>query len=143
MKLRIACLAASLLFVHPAAAEDAFLNGVYSTPEGCAALKAKKQKSGDFLFVSATGIEGTDLTCEFVQVFPRKSSPGWTAISFCEDSDSSYPALFSILPLSKTSLHLGTLEAAAAAGDDDTAPAAAADDDDDGLDDDYQLCDTK
>ncbi len=142
MKLRIACLAASLLFVHPAAAEDAFLSGVYSTADGCAALKAKKQKSGDFLFVSATGLEGADLKCEFVQVYPRKSSPGWTAISFCEDSDSSYPALFSILPLGKTSLHLGTLDAAAA-GDDDTATTAAADDDDDGLDDDYQLCDAK
>jgi hypothetical protein len=140
MSLRIAFLAASLLFVHPAAAEDAFLNGVYSTPEGCAALKAKKQNSGDFLFVSATGLEGTSLKCEFVQVYPRKSSPGWTAVAFCEDSDSSYPALFSILPLNKTSLHLGTTDAAAA-GDDDTA--AVADDDDDTLDGDYQLCDAK
>jgi hypothetical protein len=139
MDFRIACCAVLLLFAQPAVAQEAFIKGVYSTPEGCAALKAKKGTE-DYVFLSATGLEGTEFNCEFVQIYPRKSMPGWAAVAFCEEPGLSYPELFSILPLDDTSLHLGT---PGGGGSDDEADDTTADSgaDDSGLDGDYQLCD--
>ena len=125
MDFRIALCTASLLFAQPAAAEEAFIRGVYSSPEGCAALKAKKQDDGDYLFLSATGLEGIEFNCEFVQVYPRKELPGWAAIGFCEEPGLSYPEIFSILPLDEKSLHLGTPDRG---GGDEEADDATADD---------------
>ncbi len=140
MDFRVACCAALLLFAPPAAAQEAFIKGVYSTPEGCAALKAGKQEEDDYIFLSATGVQSVEFNCEFVQVYPRKSSPGWAAVAFCEEPGLSYPTLFSLLPLDDTSLHLGTLDGG---GGDDEAEADDTEDgaEDTGLDGDYQLCD--
>jgi hypothetical protein len=97
MNLRAACLALlSLLLMQPAIAQEDFIKGVYSSAEGCAALN-KKDAEGDFIYLSATGFEGYEFNCQFVQVYPRKELPGSVAVAFCEEPGFSYPELFSVI----------------------------------------------
>jgi hypothetical protein len=142
MNFRVVCLVSvSSLFVQPAIAQE-FIKGVYSSPEGCAALKANKQGDGDFIFLSAKGFEGVEFNCQFVQVYPRKDLPGWTAIAFCEEPGISSPGLFSILPLTDTTLSVGLPDSGAEEdSEEEPAAGAAADaEEDDGLAGEYQLC---
>ena len=143
MNLRVVCLVSlSALFVQPAIAQDGFVKGVYSSAEGCAALKAQKDVEGDFIFLSAEGFEGIEFNCQFVQVYPRKDLPGWTAIAFCEEPGFSYPGLFSLLPLSETTLFVGTPDTGVA---DDSEEEQAAEvteevEEEEGLAGEYELC---
>jgi hypothetical protein len=143
MNCRVACLVSlSSFLVQPAIAQDGFVKGVYSSAEGCAALKDQKDLEGDFIFLSATGFEGVEFNCEFVQVYPRTELPGWVAVALCEEPEYSYPALFSVMPLNDTTLSVGVPDI----GEDDSEeePAAAtteADEEEDtGLAGEYQLC---
>ena len=142
MNFRVVCLVSlSALFVQPAIAQDGFIKGFYSSAEGCAALKAQKDVEGDFIFLSAEGFEGTEFNCQFVQVYPRKELPGWVAVAFCEEPGFSYPGLFSLLPLTETTLFVGTPDTGVA---DDSEPAAEAteeaEEEDTGLAGEYELC---
>jgi hypothetical protein len=143
MNFRVACLVSlSSFLVQPAIAQDGFVKGVYSSAEGCAALKDQKDLESDFIFLSATGFEGVEFNCQFVQVYPRIELPGWVAVALCEEPEHSYPALFSIMPLNDTTLSVGVPDI----GEDDSEeePAAAAteadEEEDTGLAGEYQLC---
>jgi hypothetical protein len=145
MNFRVACLVSlSSFLVQPAVAQDGFVKGVYSSAEGCAALKDEKDLESDFIFLSATGFEGVEFNCQFVQVYPRTELPGWVAVALCEEPEHAYPALFSVMPLNDTTLSVGVLDI----GEDDSEeePAAATtegvdeEEEDTGLAGEYQLC---
>ena len=123
--------------------QDGFIKGIYSSPEGCAAMKAKKELEGDFIFLSAKGFEGYEFNCEFVQVYPRKELPGWTVIAFCEEPGISSPGLFSVLPLTDTTLFVGVPDSDAEDDSEEepaTAVAEEVEEEDAGLGGEYQLC---
>jgi len=145
MNFRIGCLVAMVAaLAGPASAQDAFIKGTYSTPEGCAALKANKVEEGDFLFLTARGFEAIEFNCQFLQVLPRNDLPGALVVAFCEEPGLQYPALFTVMPLTDTTLQVGTIESGEPPDDEEEAtPAPAAGEaeaDDDGLAGEYQLC---
>ena len=142
MNFRVVCLVSlSSLLAQPAIAQESFVNGIYSSPEGCAALKAKKELEGDFIFLSAKGFEGIEFGCEFVQIYPRKELPGWTAIAFCEEPERTYPELFSVMPLTDTTLAVGIPEGVEEDSEEEPAAGAAEEEEDDvGLAGEYELC---
>ena len=143
MNLRVAGLVVlSPLLTQPAIAQGDFIAGVYSSEEGCAALN-KKDVEGDFIYLSATGFEGYEFNCEFVQVYPRKELPGFVAVAFCEEPGFSYPGLFSIIQLTDTTIWVGTPDTGAAEESEEEATPEStgeAEEEDTGLGGEYQLC---
>jgi hypothetical protein len=101
------------LFALPAFGAD-FIEGIYSTPEGCTARKEGAEGDGDHLYLSARGLEGIEFTCEFVNVTGRSELPGWVAVAFCEEPGLAFPELFSLMPRTENTLELSLPSLAAA-----------------------------
>jgi hypothetical protein len=125
-----------------------FITGTYSSKEGCDALAKHEEGKGDYLFLTAKGINGYQLSCEFVNVFPRAQQPGAVAVTFCDEPGFSHPELISLKPSGQDSIDVNLpdtpysdegVDAAAAQApptDNDTGTAGAADSGDAGAADD-------
>jgi hypothetical protein len=82
----------------PAARAADFISGTYSSESGCQAA-ARKEATGEFLYLTAKGITGDEFSCDFLSVTARSSDkPGWVAVALCEEPTLSYPQLISIVP---------------------------------------------
>jgi hypothetical protein len=103
----LAFLAASLIPVFPALAQQQLITGVYArSPEQCAEAKKDFQafiETGETV-LTARGIEGIEYNCEFVDWKQATRSLGAVATMLCEEPGYAYPEIYAVMPRSEGEL---------------------------------------
>ncbi len=101
---------AGMLLAAPAAAQQAFIEGVYlRSVEQCE--KARKDGlqavfgRGD-VAMTARGIEGIEYHCDFLEVLRGNRSPGWRVSALCEEPGYAYPETLAVMPRGEGELEL-------------------------------------
>jgi hypothetical protein len=116
--MRILALAAVAIVVasSPAAAADDFIKGVYlQTEELCA--QARKEtlqtviEAGNVI-LTASGLEGIEYNCEFLQVSKASRAPAWLVQAICQEPGYLFPDVLSVVQMSPTQIELVSVKPA-------------------------------
>jgi hypothetical protein len=117
--MRILALAAATAIVaapSAASAADDFIKGVYlQTEELCA--QARKEtlqaviEAGNVI-LTASGLEGVEYNCEFLQVTKATRAPAWLVDAICQEPGYLFPDVLSITQMTPTQLELVSVKPA-------------------------------
>jgi hypothetical protein len=115
--MRISALAAAMLVAPSAAtAADDFIKGVYlQTEELCAQAKKETLQSvieAGNVMLTASGLEGIEYNCEFLQVTKASRAPAWLVQAVCQEPGYLFPDVLSITRMSASQLELVSVKPA-------------------------------
>ena len=91
-----------MLAALPAQAQQDFIEGVYlRSPAACEKAKGPDGLQSVFeageTAMTASGIEGIEYHCEFMEVHRSARTLGWRVSALCEEPDHGYPETFVIM----------------------------------------------
>ena len=116
--MRILALAAVAIVVasSPAAAAADLNKGVYQqTEELCA--QARKEtlqtviEAGNVI-LTASGLEGIEYNCEFLQISKASRAPAWLVQAICQEPGYLFPDVLSVVQMSPTQIELVSVKPA-------------------------------
>ncbi|MEO5759388.1 MAG: hypothetical protein ABIQ51_21300 [Mesorhizobium sp.] len=110
MALRKSLCVSMFVAASPAVAADDFIKGIYLQSEDLCA-QAKKDtlqtliEAGNVV-LSATGLQGVEYNCEFVQITKATRSPSWAVTAICQEPGYVFPDVLSVTQLNPTQIDL-------------------------------------
>jgi len=94
----------------PALAADDFIEGVYLQSEDLCAQARKDTLqtliAAGNIVLSASGLQGVEYNCEFVQISKATRSPSWAVTAICQEPGYIFPYVLSVTRVSSTQIDL-------------------------------------
>lgn len=99
-----------LVAASPALAADEFIEGVYlQSEELCKQAKKDTLQTlidAGNIVLSASGLQGVEYNCEFLQISKATASPSWAVTAICQEPGYVFPDVLSVTQMNSKQVDL-------------------------------------
>ncbi|RWC64341.1 hypothetical protein [Mesorhizobium sp.] len=110
MALRQSFCVSILVAASPALAADDFIEGVYlQSEELCKQAKKDTLQTlidAGNIVLSASGLQGVEYNCEFLQISKATASPSWAVTAICQEPGYVFPDVLSVTQMNSKQVDL-------------------------------------
>ncbi|RWC49429.1 MAG: hypothetical protein EOS55_07180 [Mesorhizobium sp.] len=110
MALRQSFCVSILVAASPALAADEFIEGVYlQSEELCKQAKKDTLQTlidAGNIVLSASGLQGVEYNCEFLQISKATASPSWAVTAICQEPGYVFPDVLSVTQMNSKQVDL-------------------------------------